>query len=718
MAMRIHDPGHVALHRGVRAAVGVPIAMGLCLWLLPGTPAALIAAFGVLVTVAIADFGGMRIDQARAIGGMALAGFVVLTIGVVAGRSIWSAVLATFIVTATLSFIAVLHGSVASGAPAVMIMYVVSVSLGVPLTSLGPILAGWAIAMALALPIALFVMPRRTTAPVRQATAGALRALAGAAESRAAGQPLDIDALVKAESDLQHSYLGNPFRAAGFSLRAQTLLILVAQVQGLLAAFIRGHGYFSDLQRTPSTLRMVDATAATLRSAADALSTPDSPASVPSGIAVASSWEDQWQEARGMLATSSPAEAPTTVGTVLDMFPDRAFGLTSVRLTMLVRRVLGLPPEDYSPVLGEHTIPLPPVPDLWLELRSHANLRSPWGRLALRTGLGIAMAVLVVELMGLAHGFWVMLGVVSVLRFDSFTTIKTGALAIAGTMIGAIAGILVILVDDRNEPLMWVIFVVAVFLATWAPGALGFMLGQASFSLFVIIAFSLIAWPPDLTTVEQRVVDICVGALLSIVVALLMWPRGVMRGLLDNVADAVNAGAQLLTGAVHSLVAGPDAATAALPQEANSSLVRAREVVELTMSSTNPDVVARAFQWQALLDHLRTLMGAGHLMASWSYDRPPIDQYAAPMGPPLEEEASVVAAEWTSIADEVEGTPAPAAPVIPDTLAQLEAAASTLDLSAPDVADRTVAAVWGHGWLMVSRNAARAASAPMEGSTA
>lgn len=710
MRLRIHDPGHVALHRGVRAAIGVPLGMALSLVLFPDTPAALITGFGILVTVAIADFGGMRAEQARAIGGTALAGIVVLTIGVLAGDHIWSAVLATFIVTAALSFVAVLHGAVASGAPAVMIMYVVSVSLGVPVSSLWPILGGWLVAMAFSLPLTLFVMPRRTTAPVRQATAGALRALADMAQRRAAGEAPDVDALVKAEADLQHSYLGNPFRAAGFSVRAQSLQILVAQVQGLLAAFIRGHGYFSELHRTPSTLRMVDETAADLRATAQALSAPDAPA--PSGIPLASTWEDQWQEARQLLADATPAEAPQAVDTVLGMFPDRAFGLSAVRLTMLARRALGLPAEDFSPVLGQHTIPAPPVASIWHELRSNASLSSPWGRLALRTGLGISLAILVVEMVGLAHGFWVMLGVVSVLRFDTFTTLKTGALAIAGTLIGALLGVLIIVADDRNEPLMWIIFVGAVFLATWAPGALGFMLGQAAFSLFVIIAFSLIDWPPDLATVEQRVLDICVGVVLSIFVALLMWPRGVLRGLIDNVADAIAMGTRLLTGAVHALVDGPSDETRALPQEANATLTRAREVVEMTMSSTNPAVVTRAYAWQALLDHLRTLMVSGHLMASWAYDRPPIAQYAAPLGPPLDEECSAVSAEWICVADEVKGATATAEPVMPDTLSALKAAASTLDLSAPEVADRTLAAVWAHGWLLVTGHAARASVVP------
>ena len=58
MALRIHDPGHVALRRAIRAAIGVPIAVGVALLLLPGTPCGLIAAFGSLGLIATCDFGG------------------------------------------------------------------------------------------------------------------------------------------------------------------------------------------------------------------------------------------------------------------------------------------------------------------------------------------------------------------------------------------------------------------------------------------------------------------------------------------------------------------------------------------------------------------------------------------------------------------------------------------------------------------------------------
>lgn len=704
MKLRIHDPAHIALHRGIRATIGVPIAMALGILLLPGTPAALIAAFGVLVTVAIADFGGMRSEQVRSLGGMALAGAIVLTIGVLAGGRPWSAVLATFIVTVLLTYVVLLHGAVASGAPPVLIMYVVSVSLGVPLSELGPILGGWLIAMALALPLTLFVVPRRTTAPVRKAVESALAALADVARSRATGAPLDLDALRKAEADLQASYFGNPFRASGLSQRNHALQLLASQLQGFIAAITRGTYFTADRVDSPTTALLSEEAAGALAASSDALG--DAAAPAPSGLAIAATWQGQWDEAVAVLSSD-----PDAVNRVDGMFPDRAFALATVRLTMLVRRVLGLGAEDYEPVLGAHTIPEPPMPSIRRELASQAHLRSPWARLALRAGVGVALAVLVVEMVGLAHGFWVMLGVVSVLRLDPSTTFKMGALAIGGTLLGAVVAILVIFVDDRNEPLLWILFVGAVFLATWAPGALGFTLGQAAFSLFVIIAFSLIAWPPDLATVEQRVLDICVGVVVGVVVAALMWPRGVMRGLMSNVADAIDSARGALVAGVNHLVTGT-APTSTHPGEAGAELARARDVVEMGVGSTNPQVVASAREWQALLGHLRTLVVAGHLLGSWAYERPPIDREAPQLGPPLQGECTVADDAWAGVSRAVRGQHSEMHDATVPGSRDVVSVARTVDLSAPEVADRALAAIWGHGWLRMTRDAAQACVVP------
>jgi uncharacterized membrane protein YccC len=63
----------------------------------------------------------------------------------------------------------------------------------------------------------------------------------------------------------------------------------------------------------------------------------------------------------------------------------------------------------------------------------HASLRSVWCINGLRGALAPAAAVLVADLTGVHHGFWVALGTLSVLRTSAASTGATALRALAGT---------------------------------------------------------------------------------------------------------------------------------------------------------------------------------------------------------------------------------------------------------------------------------------------
>ncbi|MFM8774022.1 MAG: hypothetical protein ACKOFP_09365, partial [Actinomycetota bacterium] len=343
MALRIHDPGHIALRRGIRAAIGVPIAVGIALILVPNTPGGLIAAFGSLGLIATCDFGGSTRRRFTSLIGAASVGAIVICIGVLAGLTLVSAVLVTLIVGTGLAFSAVLHGSIASGAPAMTVVYVAATTVAVPLDRAWTLLAGWAIAVAVAIPVSMLVLPRRNVAPVRQACARALLAAADAAESRSAGHGVNAEALQQAQDDLQKSYLGNPFRASGLNDRDRSLIVLVGQVQALLAAFARSEVYAMPPCSRPQTRELSSQAATAFRDAAQCLAHPSS--SAPSGLAVAEGWQRQWHEAVDVIASDGTDTTDERVDTVFSMFPDRATAIAAVRVIILTRRVLGAPKE-------------------------------------------------------------------------------------------------------------------------------------------------------------------------------------------------------------------------------------------------------------------------------------------------------------------------------------------------------------------------------------
>ena len=73
---------------------------------------------------------------------------------------------------------------------------------------------------------------------------------------------------------------------------------------------------------------------------------------------------------------------------------------------------------------------------LWPRLLSHLSFRSVWFRNAVRGGAGLALAVAVIEITDVEHGFWVVLGTISVLRSNALGTGATALRAIGGTAVG------------------------------------------------------------------------------------------------------------------------------------------------------------------------------------------------------------------------------------------------------------------------------------------
>jgi len=707
MNLRIHDPGHVALRRGVRAALGVPITAALALVVLPDSPAGIVAAFGSLCLIALCDFGGPLRRRLVSLLGAGVVGAVLIVIGVLVAQNVYAAVVVTFIVGTALALSPVLRGSIGSAASAMTIMYVVAVTAGVSAADVVKPVIAWVLALAVAIPITLFVLPRRNLAPVRQACAQAVLAFAEAVEARGRGELPDAGAIAAAQDALRRSYLGNPFRAAGLNHADRALVALAGHVGGLLSTVGEGRAYPQPASQDAATRALIAGTAEMLRDAGQAL---NGSAEQPSALRVFGIWRTQWDDALAII-TDPALDGRARVDGVSALFPDRAMAVAAVRLVRLARDVLGLPDEEYPTGPDVPSIPAPVVSTGRQDVRAHLTLRSPWMRLALRTGVGLAVAVLVVSITGLAHGLWVVLGVTSILRFDGLTTMRTAAWSLAGTFAGAAIGFVILSIDSGHVGWLWAMFVAATFLAVWVPGAVGFAWGQAAFSVFVITAFTAMTWPPDLGTATDRFEDVAVGALVSVVVALLLWPGGVLRGSIANVAEAIRATTGLLQVSTIALVQGGGGRRGDAPTA--HAVLRAQEVIELSLSSPSPDAVTLAFRWQAVLEHLRVPDVVARLFGEWSHSRSPIIQSVPDLQGPLMSALDDVVKQWEDVAAEVDAGPLTSGSrqgARPPSVVISEAA--VIDASRPDVADAVVAAIWSDDWLRLCLQAGESCEVP------
>ncbi len=194
----------------------------------------------------------------------------------------------------------------------------------------------------------------------------------------------------------------------------------------------------------------------------------------------------------------------------------------------------------------------PPPASSWSRVLSHLSFHSVWFRNAIRGAMGLALAVAVVEVTDVEHGFWVVLGTLSVLRSNALGTGATALRAIAGTTVGFVVGSALMIGIGGHSVVLWGLLPVAVLVSGMAPSMISFAAGQAGFTVVVVILFNIIdptGWKVGLTRIE----DVAIGCGVSIVVGLLFWPRGATAALGRALSDAFAANSGYLTDAVDRL---------------------------------------------------------------------------------------------------------------------------------------------------------------------
>ncbi len=180
------------------------------------------------------------------------------------------------------------------------------------------------------------------------------------------------------------------------------------------------------------------------------------------------------------------------------------------------------------------------------------------------------------------HGFWVVLGAMSVLRSSALTTGTRVLRAVAGTTIGFVLGAVLIEFVGVDPVVLWILLPIVAFGSAYVPEVASFIAGQAAFTMMVLINFNLIVptgWRVGLVRVE----DVVVGALVGIVVSLLLWPRGAKASVSKAIDRARQAGAQFLQAAVLRVTRGAS-------EEATNRVI-ALSHDTLTVSRTLDDAV-------------------------------------------------------------------------------------------------------------------------------
>jgi uncharacterized membrane protein YccC len=237
-------------------------------------------------------------------------------------------------------------------------------------------------------------------------------------------------------------------------------------------------------------------------------------------------------------------------------------------------RALGvrLPPSGAADRLLPETVAVRTIITGFLSSRSVA------ARNAVRTGVGLALAVAATHLLPVQHGFWVVLGAIVVLGSSASATGTKVVRAVAGTGIGVTLGAALIAVAGVEPAVLWPLLPITIFAAAYVPRVASFAAGQAAFTMTVLIILNLIAptgWRLGLVRIE----DITAGAAVAVVVSVLLWPRGATASVSAAIDAAIALGSRYLHAAVLRVTrAAPEATDVNVTALRHDALVAGRTV--------------------------------------------------------------------------------------------------------------------------------------------
>jgi len=528
------------------------------------------AAFGGFATLVLATFAGTWRDKLLAHLALALAGSVLLTIATIVSSSTVLAAIVTVPVTFAVFFAGVTGPNAAAGVTGALLAYVL------PAASTGTVgmvpdrLIGWWMASVAGTIAVLLLSPRPTGGNQLRAAASKLAtALADALEGALRGDESESDLApaLAANQDMLARFTATPYRPTGLAATDQALancIELLEWCTQLVADAVRER---HDLTHATETDRELIALSGSVLAATGTL--------LAGGDARPDVDELERHRTAAVARIVQSSAEPARFREVAQIsFHAHGIGvavLAAAYETLIACRLAD--PEWLEArrqrwyggsTAAARTVQR--VSSVATAAHTHATVRSVWFVNSIRGAVAIAAAVAIADVSGVQHGFWVVLGTLSVLRTNAAATGATAARAIAGTAIGFVIGGALVLAIGTDQTALWIAFPIAVLVAAYSPGTTPFAVGQAAFTVMIAVLFNLIA-PVGWKVGVVRIEDVALGCAISVVIGTLFWPRGVAAVVGDDLADSFRTGASYLTQAVQwaagARADAPDVAVAA-----------------------------------------------------------------------------------------------------------------------------------------------------------
>jgi uncharacterized membrane protein YccC len=567
-----HDSGLRNTKRAARAALLIPLIFALTLALFDNAQTPLFAVFGAFAFLLLVDFTGSPPSRLRAYAGLFVVGAGFIALGTVLSSHPVLAPLSMGVIAFAVLFVGIVSPSAAKASTAALLLYVLPVSVAGPPSVTGDRLLGYAFAGVLCTVACMVLWPPPWHNELRLRLCSTARALARLVDAHARGRR-DNAAYKTATEELaalRQRFEASPFPPTGAAPGDASLARLVGQMEWV------GHNAVLTPDRpTAFGLADVDALHGSVSTTLDALADvvsdaeghpPADPVTTVHLRTEVNALEDTHQASLSAAITRAinqevarPTGGPATGGATNGSADTGGEGLLSLVDPSFRARALAVATSEAGETAldgagaGSAMRGAMRYRETARNLREHCSLASAWFRNSLRGAVALALAVGLVEVTEVEHGFWVILGTLSVLRSNALGTGASALRAVGGTVVGFVVGSAIMLGPGEHRAVLWVLLPFVVFVAGVAPLTISFAAGQAAFTVMVVIIFNIIdpqGWSVGLVRIE----DVTIGCAVSVLVGLLFWPRGATAQLGRALTAAYATASAYLTVAAQRMV--------------------------------------------------------------------------------------------------------------------------------------------------------------------
>jgi hypothetical protein len=615
----------VAAFRALRATLVIPALFALTSQVIKNPQMTLFVTFGAFATLVLASFAGTRSQKLAAHVALGIVGSLLIPLATVVCSSATAAALVALPVVFCVIFAGATGFNAANGAFAALLAYILPAASRGTVATIPSRLDGWWLATAVGTIAVLVLSPRRPANPLRNAASATSAVLAtelGAALSGVA-DPARAARVDEASSHLTAAFTAAPYRPTGLAIADQALAQVVEALQWCASLVSDLVNDATDLSPTSSAVakrnrQLLETSSRVLRDVSQALA--GSPVALSDGDLDSLSRHDS-QDFQGV-DTREIHEA-VHVAFYASQLAQAVRGVAVNALVVLGGDETGSV-KDASRFGAFVDRTRERVAAAARDLRDQLSIRSVWVQNGARGAVAIAAAVAVADLVtDVRHGFWIVLGTLAVLRTSAASTGVNAWRGLLGTVLGVLIGGGLVIGIGKTSAALWVAFVLAVLVAAYAPGVLPFLVGQAAFTVMIVVLYNVIA-PVGWKVGEYRVEDIGIGVGVSAFVGVLFWPRGAGAAIADDLADALHRGGLYLVQATSWALA-----TRTAPPE-GMAVVQATERLEDATRTWIAEQGAKRMSneqvWSLVGGVVRLRLTGASLAATSRPDQPPSDR--------------------------------------------------------------------------------------------